>query len=62
MCHNNLIPFVDKNNVDQIIEIKNINFFLKDECIKNIRKYETEKKKIINIGYNIINNIKYYIF
>ena len=62
ICKNNLIPYIDKTNINQIIEIKNIKFFSKDEAIKNIRKYENEKKKIINIGFNIVNNLVSYIF
>lgn len=62
ICKNNIIPYIDKTNINQIIEIKNINFFTKEDAIKNIRKYEIEKKKIINIGFNIINNLKPYLF
>ena len=62
ICKNNLITYIDKTNINQIIEIKNIKFFSKDEAIKNIRKYENEKKKIINIGFNIVNNLVSYIF
>lgn len=62
ICKNNIIPYIDKNNINQIIEIKNINFFTKEDAIKNIRKYEIEKKKIINIGFNIVNNLKPYLF
>ena len=62
ICKNNIIPYIDKTNINQIIEIKNINFFTKEDAIKNIRKYEVEKKKIINIGFNIVNNLKPYLF
>jgi len=57
----NIIPTINHNNINQIIEIKNINFFTKEHSIKLIRKYETEKKKIINYGFNILNNIKIYL-
>ena len=57
----NIIPTINYNNINQIIEIKNINFFTKEHSIKLIRKYETEKKKIINYGFNIINSIKMYL-
>ena len=61
VCNDNLIPYIDKNNINQIIEIKDINWFTQENSIKYIRKYEIEKKKIINIGFNIINSIKEYI-
>lgn len=61
ICYKNIIPIINKNNINQIIEIKNINWFTREESVKLIRKYENEKKKIINIGFNIINNIKHYI-
>ena len=62
VCHKNIIPFIDKNNINQIIEIKDINWFTHENAIKIIRKYETEKKKIINIAFNIMKQLKYYIF
>ena len=57
----NIEPMIDKNNINQIIEIKNIKWLNREVAVKCIRKYETEKKKIINIGFNIINSIKEYI-
>ena len=62
ICKNNLIPYIDKNNINQIIEIKDINWFTQENSIKYIRKYETEKKKVINIGFNIIKQLVPYIF
>ena len=61
IAKDNIIPTINYNNINQIIEIKNINFFTKEHAIKLIRKYETEKKKIISYGFNIINNIKMYL-
>lgn len=61
ITNKNITPYIDKNNINQIIEIKNINWFTRDDAVKLIRKYETEKKKIINIGFNIISNIKQYL-
>ena len=61
ICYKNIEPIIDQSNINQIIEIKNIKWFNKINAIKNIRKYETEKKKIIHIGFNIVNNIKEYI-
>ena len=60
ISYKNIIPTINYNNINQIIEIKNINFFTKEQSLKIIRKYENEKKKIINIGFNIINNLKLY--
>ncbi len=60
ISYKNIIPTINYNNINQIIEIKNINFFTKEQSLKIIRKYENEKKKIINIGFNIINNLKIY--
>tara|TARA_B100001142_G_C14239169_1_gene618623 strand:- start:276 stop:1088 length:813 start_codon:yes stop_codon:yes gene_type:complete len=54
-------PIINRNNINQIIEIKNIKWFNRDSAVKIIRKYETEKKKIIHIGFNIINSIKEYL-
>ena len=45
ITNKNIEPYIDKTNINQIIEIKNINWFSKDEAVKLIRKYETEKKK-----------------
>tara|TARA_Y100000768_G_C23955111_1_gene672339 strand:+ start:940 stop:1773 length:834 start_codon:yes stop_codon:yes gene_type:complete len=62
VCNDNLIPYIDKNNINQIIEIKDINWFTQENSIKYIRKYEIEKKKVINIGFNIIKQLVPYIF
>lgn len=61
MCYNNIEPIINQSNINQIIEIKNVKWFNREYAIKNIRKYETEKKKIINIGFNIVNSLKEYI-
>jgi 8-oxo-dGTP pyrophosphatase MutT (NUDIX family) len=62
VCNDNLIPYIDKNNINQIIEIKDINWFTQEISIKHIRKYEIEKKKVINIGFNIMRQLVPYIF
>tara|TARA_Y100000741_G_scaffold96554_1_gene71730 strand:- start:329 stop:1162 length:834 start_codon:yes stop_codon:yes gene_type:complete len=62
VCNDNLIPYIDKNNINQIIEIKDINWFTQENSIKYIRKYEIEKKKVINIGFNIMKQLVPYIF
>lgn len=61
IAKNNIQPRINKDNINQIIEIKNIKWLNRESAVKSIRKYETEKKKIINIGFNIINSIKEYI-
>lgn len=61
IANNDIEPIINKNNINQIIEIKNIKWFNREYAIKYIRRYETEKKKIISIGFNIINSIKEYI-
>ena len=62
VCKDNLIPYIDKNNINKIIEIKDINWFTQESSIKHIRKYEVEKKKVINIGFNIMKQLIPYIF
>ena len=58
----NIQPRINRDNINQIIEIKNIKWLNREYAVKSIRKYETEKKKIINIGFNIINGLKEYLF
>jgi len=58
----NIEPQINQNNINQIIEIKNIKWLNRENAIKCIRKYETEKKKIINIGFSIINRLKTYLY
>ena len=62
ICKENFTPYIDKNNINQIIEIKDINWFTQENSIKHIRTYEIEKKKVINIGFNIIKQLIPYIF
>jgi len=62
VCNDNLIAYIDKNNINQIIEIKDINWFTQENSMKYIRKYEIEKKKVINIGFNIMKQLVPYIF
>ena len=58
----NIEPRINRDNINQIIEIKNVKWLNKENAIKCIRKYETEKKKIINIGFSIINRLKEYLY
>ena len=62
ICYNDIKPYINKANINQIIEIKNINFFTKDVAIKLIRKYEQEKKKLstLDLILSIILNIIYF--
>ena len=57
----NIEPRINRDNINQIIEIKNVKWLNKENAIKCIRKYETEKK-IINIGFSIINRLKEYLY
>ena len=61
VCYKDIKPVINYSNINQILEIKNIHWFNKINAIKHIRKYETEKKKIIHIGFNIVNSLKEYI-
>lgn len=44
-------PNVDKTNILQIGEVRNIGWFTYSECISLIRPYDTEKKNIIKQVY-----------
>ena len=48
--------FIDKKNKDQYTEIKNINWFTKEECLNKIRNYDDHKKKIIEQFFNFLDN------
>ena len=41
----NIQPRINRDNINQIIEIKNIKWLNRESAVKSIRKYETEKKK-----------------
>ena len=53
-CHNNIQPYINQNNINQIIEIKNIDWFTQENATKIIRKYEIEKKKKLLILHLIL--------
>jgi 8-oxo-dGTP pyrophosphatase MutT (NUDIX family) len=54
MKDNVLPPKIDKNNIIQTGEVKNIGWFDYEECIALIRPYDIEKKKVITNVYNDI--------
>jgi len=47
-------PTIDKTNISQIGEIKNVKWFSQDQALANIRSYDTEKKKIITEAFQVI--------
>lgn len=53
--------YIDKKNKDQYTEIKDIKWFTKEECLNNIRNYDNNKKKIINLFFNFLDTHKNYI-
>jgi len=53
--------YIDKKNKDQYTEIKDIKWFTKEECLNNIRNYDNNKKKIINLLFNFLDTHKNYI-
>ena len=55
---NNKILSINPDNPDQISEIKTINWFIKDNCIKNIREYSDYKLKIIEQIFKFIHSDK----
>jgi 8-oxo-dGTP pyrophosphatase MutT (NUDIX family) len=48
---------INKNNYNQITEIKNIAWFNKTESLSKLRDYEIERYKIIEYAFNFIKNI-----
>ena len=52
---------IDPKNKNQISEISGINWLSENECMNLIRPYYTEKKKIINKSFNIIDKFNNYI-
>ena len=45
-------PTIDKDNIVQTGEVRNIGWFTYDECISLIRPYDTAKKNVITKVYN----------
>ena len=48
--------FINKDNKDQYTEIKNIEWCTEEHCLKNIREYDTLKKKIITNFFEYLRN------
>jgi len=48
---------VDNNNLAQITEISNIDWFSFDEALEKIRPYNQEKKNVLIKAHNIIKNL-----
>ena len=58
ICNDTKNIKVDKNNKDQIMEIKDVKLLTKEECINSIRDYNTSKKDVIIKIYDFIENYK----
>lgn len=54
----NKIPKINRNNNKQIMEIGDIGWFDRNECMRNIREYNIEKKDVID---NLIFVLTYFI-
>jgi len=50
-------PKIDKNNIIQVGEVKNIGWFSYEECMSLIRPYDKEKKNVITNVYNDLLNM-----
>lgn len=61
LCNTNKDPYIDKNNKEQVNEIKNIKWCSLNEVIKSIRKYEKWKIILVKEAFSyFINYIKLY--
>ena len=54
----NKIPKINRNNNKQIMEVGDISWFNRDECMRNIREYNIEKKDVVD---NLIFVLTYFI-
>lgn len=54
----NKIPKINRNNNKQIMEVGDIGWFNRDECMTNIREYNIEKKDVVD---NLIFVLTYFI-
>lgn len=48
---------INKNNLEQITEIKNIGWYNLNNSLKKFRSYESERKELLKIAFNLINLI-----
>lgn len=49
-------PVVDKNNKNQIGEIKSVGWYTRSQALALVRPYDTEKKKVINYIFNTLDS------
>jgi ADP-ribose pyrophosphatase YjhB (NUDIX family) len=62
MKDNVMPPTIDKNNIIQTGEVRNIGWFTYDECMSLIRPYDTAKKNVITqVNKDLINMNNNYI-
>jgi hypothetical protein len=52
-----IIPYIDKNNNEQKIEISSIEFFNFEKAYNNIRNYDIERKFLLLNLHNTIKSI-----
>ena len=58
ICKNILNIKIDRDNRNQVIEVKNVELMTEKECLDNIRDYNISKKEIIIDIYNFIKEYK----
>ena len=56
-CPSNIELTLDSQNYNQISEISQIKWFSYEEALEKIRDYSLEKKEILNMAHQIINQI-----
>jgi len=61
ICLNSSNIFINSKNKEQINEIKDVQFFSKEEAINKIRDYNTTKKDIILNTFDFIDNTNFEI-
>ena len=61
ICHDDSNVFFNKDNIDQLNEIKDLDFFTKEEAIQKLRDYTFSKKNIIEDTFDFINNSNFKI-
>lgn len=61
ICNNDSNIFFNKDNIDQINEIKDLGFLSEEDAINKIRDYSFSKKKIILDTFEFINNTNFII-
>lgn len=56
-CNKNINVNLDKDNLDQISEVSNIEWVEYNDCLRRIRPYNTEKINVLKTVYNKISNL-----